>query len=89
MRNLEASPYLEDPRLIEIKAVTERNQRLSEFNLAVSLTRTTEDPAAAKKPGAKPAAKPGVGANDVTPARPAAGGKLAGLQPGPFLSQTP
>ena len=58
MRNLEASPYLEDPRLIEIKAVTERNQRLSEFNLAVSLTRTTEDPAAAaKKPGAKPPPK--------------------------------
>lgn len=56
MRNLEASPYLEAPRLIEIKAVTERNQRISEFNLAVSLTRApAEDPAAGKKPPAKAA----------------------------------
>jgi len=55
MRNLDASPYLEDPRLIEIKAVIDRNQRLSEFSLAVSLTRAAED-SAAKKPGAKPAA---------------------------------
>ncbi len=55
MRNLEASPYLEKPRLIEIKAVTERNARLSEFNLAVFLTRT-KDESAARKPAAKPAA---------------------------------
>ncbi len=59
MRNLEASPYLEGPRLVEIKAVIDRNQRLSEFSLMVSLTRAaTEDPAAAgKKPGAKPPPK--------------------------------
>ncbi len=77
MRNLEASPYLEDPRLIEIKAVTERNQRLSEFNLAVSLTRTTEDPAAAaKKPGAKPPPK-AAGAHDDAPGSSRV--KLAGL----------
>lgn len=55
MRNLEASPYLEKPSLIEIKAVTERNARLSEFSLAVFLART-QDEAAGRKPGAKPAA---------------------------------
>jgi type IV pilus assembly protein PilN len=55
MRNLEASPYLEKPRLIEIKAVTERNARLSEFILAVFLARTTDE-AAGRKPAAKPAA---------------------------------
>lgn len=57
MRNLEASPYLEKPSLIEIKAVTERNARLSEFSLAVFLTRT-KDEAAGKKPAAKPGAIP-------------------------------
>ena len=59
MRNLEASPYLERPSLIELKAVTERNARLSEFSLAVLFTRT-KDEVAGRKPGAKPvAAAPG------------------------------
>jgi len=57
MRNLEASPHLEGPRLIEIKAVTDKNQRLSEFSLLVSLTRAAAEDPAAKKPGAKPPAK--------------------------------
>ena len=57
MRNLEASQYLEKPSLIEIKAVTERNTRLSEFSLAVSLARA-QDEAAGSKPAAKPRAKP-------------------------------
>ncbi|MBI4191350.1 MAG: PilN domain-containing protein [Betaproteobacteria bacterium] len=57
MRNLESSPYLENPSLIEIKAVTERNRRISEFSLAVSLTRTLED-TSGKKPAVKPVAKP-------------------------------
>ncbi len=66
MRNLEASPYLEGPRLIEIKAVTDRNQRVSEFNLSVSLSRAAaEDP---KKPGAKPPPKPAAAAADALPA---------------------
>lgn len=58
MRNLEASPYLEKPRLIEIKASTDKSSRTSEFSLAVSLTRAMEEPVA-KKPaaGAIPAAK--------------------------------
>ena len=61
MRNLEASQYLEKPSLIEIKAVTERNTRLSEFSLAVFLART-KDEAAGSKPGAKPGAKPAAAA---------------------------
>lgn len=55
MRNLESSPYLENPSLIEIKAATERNARISEFSLAVSLARGKTD-AAAKNPGVKPVA---------------------------------
>ncbi len=59
MRNLESSPYLEKPSLIEIKAVTDKNLRLSEFTLAVSLTRASPEDAA-KKPLPKPvAAAPG------------------------------
>ena len=55
MRNLESSPYLENPSLIEIKAATERNARISEVSLAVSLTRGKADEAA-KKPAVKPVA---------------------------------
>ena len=71
MRNLEASPYLEKPSLIEIKAVTERNARLSEFSLAVFLTRTKDD-AMARKPAAKPGAKPAAAAAGAAGARPSA-----------------
>lgn len=56
MRNLESSPYLEKPVLIEIKAFADKNVRLSEFSLSVSLTRNREDQAPAKKPAAKPVA---------------------------------
>ncbi|MEO7727207.1 MAG: PilN domain-containing protein [Burkholderiales bacterium] len=51
MRNLESSPYLEKPSLVEIRAVTDKNSRLSEFNLTVLLTRGKEE-AAVKKPAA-------------------------------------
>lgn len=37
MRNLEASPWLGNPRLIEIKAVTVNNVRANEFALEVDL----------------------------------------------------
>lgn len=57
MRNLESSPYLEKPSLVEIRAVTDKNSRLSEFNLTVSLTRGKEE-AAAKKPAAAGSAIP-------------------------------
>lgn len=39
MRNIEASPWLEKPLLIEIKAVTVDKRRLNEFNLNASLKR--------------------------------------------------
>ena len=58
MRNLESSPYLEKPSLIEIHAVTEKNLRLSEFSLNVSLTRTKEE-SAGKPPAARPGAAGG------------------------------
>ena len=71
MRNLEASPYLEKPGLVEIKAVTERNTRMSEFSLAVSLTRT-KDEATRVKPAAKPAVKPAAAAPGASGAIPSA-----------------
>ncbi|MCS6997044.1 MAG: PilN domain-containing protein [Casimicrobiaceae bacterium] len=37
MRNIESSPFLERPELVEIKAVTERNQRANEFTLNLYL----------------------------------------------------
>jgi type IV pilus assembly protein PilN len=59
MRNLEASPVMERPDLVEIKAATVGNRRLSEFNLNVSITRqTTEDDKNAKKVPAAKDAKP-------------------------------
>ena len=39
MRNIEASPWLEKPQLIEIKAVTVDKRRLNEFNLNAFLKR--------------------------------------------------
>ncbi|MBI1965474.1 MAG: PilN domain-containing protein [Betaproteobacteria bacterium] len=56
MRNLESSPHLENPGLIEIKAVQQGGQRINEFTMTVNVSRAkTEE--AAKKPAAKPAAK--------------------------------
>lgn len=40
MRNLEASPALEKPELIEIKAVALDKKRVSEFSMTVTLSRT-------------------------------------------------
>lgn len=48
MRNLEASPWLESPSLVEIKAVRVNDNPASEFNLNVKLTRvqlTTDEEA--------------------------------------------
>ncbi|WP_374681584.1 PilN domain-containing protein, partial [Accumulibacter sp.] len=39
MRNIEASPWLEKPRLIEIKAVLVDKRRLNEFSMYASLKR--------------------------------------------------
>jgi len=58
MRNFAASPHLENPDLVEIKAVTVSNKRVSEFNMNVSLKRLqTEDPGKAAKAAPKAAAK--------------------------------
>ena len=43
MRNIEASPWLEKPRLIEIKASDVDKRRLNEFILNASLKRTPVD----------------------------------------------
>jgi type IV pilus assembly protein PilN len=67
MRNFEASPWLEDPRLVKIELVKVGNATANEFNVNVKLTRAKEE-----KPGpAAPAGKP--------PAAPA--GKSAGTAP--------
>jgi type IV pilus assembly protein PilN len=42
MRNLDASPWFEDPRLVEIKAATVNNLRANEFNLTVRQTKQGE-----------------------------------------------
>ena len=48
MRNLESSPYLMNPDLVEIKAVNVTNKRLSEFNMNVSIRRQQSEAEAAK-----------------------------------------
>ena len=54
MRNLESSPWLERPNLVEIKAVSAGDKagavRLSDFTLSVTLTRAADDD---KKPARK------------------------------------
>lgn len=55
MRNFEASPWLEAPTLVEIKAVKVNNANLNEFNLNVKITRPKDEaPLDQKKPGAAP-----------------------------------
>jgi type IV pilus assembly protein PilN len=60
MRNLGASPYLENPELVEIKAVpspTSAGSRVNEFNMNISVKRAqVDDPTKGGAPkGAKPA----------------------------------
>ena len=59
MRNIEASPVMERPDLVEIKSATVDNRRLFDFNLNVAITRqTTDDGKGAPKAAAGKAAKP-------------------------------
>jgi type IV pilus assembly protein PilN len=53
MRNVEASPWLENPELVEVKAATVDKRRISEFNMYMSLKRVTVD---TSTPAAKPPA---------------------------------
>ncbi|HWA13599.1 MAG TPA: PilN domain-containing protein [Burkholderiales bacterium] len=54
MRNFEASPWLESPSLVEIKAskVGKENTPINEFNLTVKISRPKEETVAAPRPAA-------------------------------------
>jgi type IV pilus assembly protein PilN len=54
MRNLESSPYLEGPGLVEVRAIQLGATRTNEFTLNVNLTRPKADDGAKQAP--KPAA---------------------------------
>ncbi|HPT50345.1 MAG TPA: PilN domain-containing protein [Accumulibacter sp.] len=58
MRNIEASPWLEKPVLVEIKAAAVDKRRLNEFSLNLSLKRAVIESAAIPK-SANPATKGG------------------------------
>ncbi|HJW04152.1 MAG TPA: PilN domain-containing protein [Azospira sp.] len=55
MRNLEASPWLEKPNLIEIKAADVNKRRLNEFSMTFMITRAATDapPSASAGKGVK------------------------------------
>jgi type IV pilus assembly protein PilN len=57
MRNLESSQSLENPALVEIKAVPQGASRINEFTMTIEITRPKEAEDD-RKPAAKPAAKP-------------------------------
>ena len=58
MRNIESSPWLSNPNLIEIKAVNLGKMRISEFNMKLALKRpAAPDAKAAAKPAAAPEKK--------------------------------
>ena len=70
MRNLGASPYLENPELVEIRAVFSPDKSgscVNEFNMNISIKRVQAD-----VPGAARGPAPAAGA---TPAKPARGAK--------------
>ena len=56
MRNIEASPWLTEPTLVEVKAATVDKRRISEFNMYLNLKRAEPGK---DKPAAAPAAKKG------------------------------
>jgi type IV pilus assembly protein PilN len=76
MRNIEASPWLQQPELVEIKSVqspTNKDLRVNEFTLNVQLKQLApvEEPKAAPAAAAKPSAAPPA----TEPAAPAAPAK--------------
>lgn len=62
MRNIEASPYLEKPDLVEIKVANVNNKRLSEFTMNVSLRPLHAETDAAKGGPGKAAPRAAAGA---------------------------
>ena len=61
MRNIASSPYLEAPELVEIRAATVANKRVSEFNMNFKIKRTETDEAVKGAGKAAKAAPPGKG----------------------------
>jgi type IV pilus assembly protein PilN len=59
MRNIESSPWLEKPALVEIKAALVNKQRVSEFNLNLSLKPVKPEQDKGGQPGAKAPVKKG------------------------------
>lgn len=57
MRNIEVSPWLQDPVLIEVKAASVEKRRVSEFNLNLSLKRTQPEAKDAPKGAGRDAGK--------------------------------
>jgi type IV pilus assembly protein PilN len=49
MRNVEASPFLEQPALVEVKSATINSRRVSEFTLGMSIERPKQEEAAPKR----------------------------------------
>lgn len=43
MRNLEDSPWMEKPELVEVKAILLNGRRINEFAMSVTMTRTRQD----------------------------------------------
>ena len=56
LRNLESTPWFESPNLVEIRAITQGNIRLGEFNLNFRLARAKQEAKPSPKPGPKPGA---------------------------------
>jgi type IV pilus assembly protein PilN len=59
MRNIESSPWLTNPGLVEVKAATVAKRRISEFNLNFEVKRTEPKDAAPDAGKANPAARKG------------------------------
>lgn len=59
MRNIEASPWLESPGLVEIKASVVDKKQLAQFELNLAVKRAEKEEAKDGSKGAKPAAKGG------------------------------
>jgi type IV pilus assembly protein PilN len=53
MRNIEASPWLENPQLIEVKASLLNNRRVNEFSMNFVLTRIQSEDESKSKAVAK------------------------------------
>jgi Tfp pilus assembly protein PilN len=75
MRNIESSPWLGSPELVEIKSVALDKQKVNEFTLVVQVKRAAPTTAPGAAPTTSPAkATPGAAPGKAAPA-PAKGGQ--------------